>query len=101
MLCYIWRLQDLFPYLAETGFVLLVSLAAIGLFLVNRDRRRSLIRAFHRITIGVAILLVVMVLSIPGRVYPGYSVDFIVQDFAKTFLRSEEHTSELQSLGHL
>jgi len=86
MLCYIWRLQDLFPYLAETGFVLLVSLAAIGLFLVNRDRRRSLIRAFHRITIGVAILFVVMVLSIPGSVYPGYSFDFIVQDFAKTFL---------------
>jgi O-antigen ligase len=86
VLCYIWRLQDLFPILASMKIVPIVSLAALGLALLDRDPHRSLLSARHRITICVALILGLMVLSVPGSVYPGLSFDFIVQDFAKTIL---------------
>jgi O-antigen ligase len=86
LLAYVWRVQDLFPVLATLKFVPMVSLAMIGLFILDRDPRRSLPGVKHQVTFYATVVLVLMVLSVPGSLYPGLSFGLIVHDHIKTFM---------------
>lgn len=86
LLGYVWRIQDLFPLLGKIRFVALVSAVAIVLYLLDADSRRALSRVDHPVTRYAIAILVLMVLSVPGSLYPGLSFGFIVQDHIKTLL---------------
>jgi O-antigen ligase len=82
----VWRIQDLWPILARAQVPTIASLAAYGAYIVDRDPRRRLNRVRHPI-IGLATaILILMVLSVPGGVYPGLSFMFILKDHLRTFL---------------
>jgi O-antigen ligase len=86
VLGYVWRVQDLFPILGSLKFVAVSSLAAFGIYILNTDRRRSLKSVRHRVMSYATMILVLMILSVPGSLYPGLSFDFVVQDHLKTFV---------------
>ncbi|HEU0054814.1 MAG TPA: O-antigen ligase family protein [Longimicrobium sp.] len=86
LLTYVWRLQDLFPVLQAVKLVPLASLAAIALFLVmDGGARLGAVSRTPLFRLAGALLLL-MVLSVPGSVFPGNSFRFIYQDHVKTFL---------------
>lgn len=86
ILGHVWRLQDLFPLLGKLKFVVVASVLAFGLWLADTDQRRSLATLRHPIAGYALAILALMVLSVPGGVYPGLSFGFIVQDHVKTML---------------
>jgi len=86
LLCSVWRVQDLFPILGVLQIPLLSSLAAIALFLLARDVERSLLVLRHPIVRLSLVLLLLMVLSVPGSLYPGLSAKFILKDYVRTVL---------------
>lgn len=86
ILTYVWRVQDLFTILAVIKFVALASLAAFGLYFIDQDRRRSLAVANQPIIRYTILILGLMVLSVPGSLYPGLSFRFIINDHIKTFI---------------
>jgi O-antigen ligase len=86
LLCDIWRFQDLFPVLGLLQVPLLSSVAAIVVLVLSRDVGRSLAVWRHpMIKLGLVILLL-MVVSVPGSLYPGLSARFILKDHVRTFL---------------
>jgi O-antigen ligase len=86
VLCYVWRVQDLFPVLGTIKFVPLATLAAVGLFVLDGDRRRLILGIKHKVLTYAGLILVWMVLSVPGSLYKGLSFNFILQDHIKTFV---------------
>ncbi len=88
LLTYIWRFQSIFSPLAILQVTALASLGAYGLYLMDRDPRRRLSRLKHPIVYLVCAILALMVLSIPGSLWPGGSAGFIYRDFIKTFILS-------------
>lgn len=85
VLVYVWRIQDLFGILGLIKFPILVSLAALWLFLDGRATR-SAPRYRHRLVRISTFILVWMLFSVPGGVYPGLSLRFIVNDHVKTYI---------------
>lgn len=82
----VWRIQDLFPVLATIQLPTLAMVAMYAAFVVDRDPRRRLrVVRGPILALGTAILAL-MVLSVPGGVYPGYSFSFILKDHIKTYL---------------
>lgn len=86
LLAYIWRLQGLYPILAKVQFPSLMVVVAVGIFVADRDRRRSLRSIAHPVAWAAGGMLAIAVLSVPGSLYPGLSFDFITNDFVKTLL---------------
>lgn len=85
VMTYVWRLQDLFPLLAAVQLPILISLAALGVFLAGHTRRAQLAFRDRRVRLATFILIW-MVLSVPTSVYTGLSLRFIINDHIKTFL---------------
>ncbi|HET9986308.1 MAG TPA: O-antigen ligase family protein [Longimicrobiales bacterium] len=86
LLTYVWRFQQLYGWLAKfhpvelsTGLAALLLLATGGV-----ARLRSILGT--PVFLGALFLLVQMVLSIPGGVYPGLSLSFLLRDHIKTFM---------------
>src|SRR5437762_9774392 len=80
----VWRVHELFPTLAVHGLPILMTVLAVGLLALGRDPRRrigSLDQPLVRVALGILLLTV---LSIPGSLYPGYSVNFVLKDYART-----------------
>jgi O-antigen ligase len=86
MLVAVWRIQSLYPVLARLQVPSLAAVSAYVLFLIDRDRRRSLGGLKHPLVKIAVLTLVLMVLSVPGSVYPGGSFRFIMNDYLKTFV---------------
>jgi O-Antigen ligase len=86
MLTNVWRLQDLFPILATLQVPTLAAVASYGLFLIDRDPRRRLRRANHKIVKIATVLFGLALVCIPAGVYPGLSFRFLTLDFSKTFV---------------
>lgn len=86
LLAYIWRLQDLYSIFAAIRFPLLMAAVSVVVFLMDGDRRRALTTIRHPIIWLATLILVIMVLSVPGSLYPGQSFSFITNDYIKTFL---------------
>ena len=86
LLAYIWRLQSLYPILAAIQFPSLVAAAAAVVFLLDKDRRRSLRSIRHPVVTAAGLIFVIMLLSAPAGLYAGQSVSFIKNDYLKTLL---------------
>lgn len=83
-LTYIWRVQDLFPPIGRISPALTVTIAALVLWFFDADRRRRL-HLIDTPTLRLLLgLIVFMLLSVPGSLWPGNSVRFLYQDFGLT-----------------
>lgn len=86
ILCYVWRIQDLFSILGKLQMVSLVTLGAIGLFpLFGGLSRLGKLKPVSVFRIATGLLLL-MVASVPTALWPGFSFRFILEDHIKTFL---------------
>jgi O-antigen ligase len=94
---YVWRIQEIFPVFATLQLPKLVSVAVPILYVLDRDRRRSLARLRHPVSVAVAVILVMVVASIPTSLYPAMSFQFLVQDFSKTLLLAALLTASVRS----
>jgi O-antigen ligase len=86
LLTYVWRVQDFFPLLSKIKIVTLVSAAALLVYVIRGDARHFGAVARHPAFRPAVLMLALMVLSVPGGVYPGYSFRFILEDHIKTLL---------------
>ena len=81
-----WRLQDLWPLLAKLQLPTLVTAVTYLTYLLTQDSRQRLVTVRHPVTYLAVAILVLMMLSVPGGLYPGLSFSFIFKDHIRTFL---------------
>ena len=86
VLVYVWRIQDLFPILAKVQVPILLSLGALGMWVMGGFAASAQERYRHPAVKAAIFILVWMILSVPGSVYQGLSFRFIIDDHLKTFL---------------
>jgi O-antigen ligase len=80
------RVQQLFPVLAPLRPTLIAGVLCVILFVMGKDRRRSLAQLRHPITTCALVLLALVALSVPFSIYPRLSLTFLYDDFAKTIV---------------
>lgn len=83
-LTFVWRVQDQFPLLGKASPALLATGAGVVLYMFNTDRRRALGQLRSPIVPYLIWIPILMVLTIPGSLWPGNSVRFLYQDFGLT-----------------
>jgi len=81
----VWRLQDLFHWLRLWGLPIGLSVASLLLFALDHDSRRRLRLDAPIVRIACGIFCLV-VLSIPGSLYPGESFAFFIKEYWRAFL---------------
>jgi O-antigen ligase len=82
----VWRVHELVPGLKLPGLPVLCSAGALLLFWLDRDPRRRL-RSLDQPVVRAALgILLLATLSIPGSIYPGFSLSFVLKDCARSFL---------------
>lgn len=87
VLTYVWRLHYLLPGPAlRLRPLILLTAAALALYVIDTDPRRKLSHLKHPVAKVTLVLVAVMILSVPGSVWPGASFALIVGDFSKTIL---------------
>ena len=84
--CYVYRIQDLFSILTSIKFAQLVSVAALALYVVSPPALSALKRLYHPIVKWSLVLFVLIVLSVPGSLWPGNSLNFVINEHVKTML---------------
>src|SRR2546429_5383681 len=82
----VWRVHELFPTLAVHGLPILTTVAAIGLFLLGRDPRRRIGSVNAPVVWAALGILGLVALSVPGSLYPGHSLNFLLKDYLRTVL---------------
>lgn len=85
-LTFVWRMQSTVPIVAVLQLPTLSVMAAYALFLLDRDRRRSLKAIGHPVTTLLLVLLAVICLSIPFGTFVGKALSFLQRDYSKTFM---------------
>lgn len=86
VLLQVWRVHELFPELAIHGLPILTTVVAVTLFALSKDLGRQLRALNHPIVrTGVGIVLLVA-LSVPGSLYPGLSMSFLMKDYVRSVL---------------
>ena len=80
----VWRIQDIFPVLGGWGLPLAATLVALLVWGLDRDPRRRAGLLNHRVVWAALGILVLVVLSIPGGLYPGYSLNFLLKDYLRS-----------------
>jgi len=101
VLLQVWRVHELFPTLAVHGLPILMTVLAVGLLALGRDPRRrigSLNQPLVRVALGILLLTV---LSIPGSLYAGYSLNFVLKDYARTVTLMLLVGASVRGLGDL
>src|SRR5574341_1726816 len=86
LLTYVWRVQDLFPAFGTLSPALLATIVAIVVWFFDADPRRRLDHLRSPVLTLVLVLVVLMILSVPGGMWPGNSVRFLYKDFGLTFM---------------
>ncbi len=85
VLTYVWRFQSIFSPIAKLQLTTLATLGAYGLYVLNGDARRRLSHLKQPIVILMLCIFGMMLLSVPGSLWPGGSFAFI-KDFIKTLV---------------
>jgi O-antigen ligase len=85
-LTYVWRFQAIFPVFAVLQVSSLASLVAYVIYFVDRDPRRSIENLKNPLSFLFVALVFVMVLSIPGSLWPQDSLRFLFPYLTKTFV---------------
>jgi len=86
MFLQVWRVQDLFPVLALSGLPILATCVTLLLFVLDRDRRRRLNSLTQPVVLATLGLLGMAALSVPGSLYVGWSLDFLVKGYLRAVL---------------
>src|SRR3954471_5792996 len=84
IMCNVWRLQNLYPFLTPLQLPILSSLAALGLAFATTDQRQKLIGLKHPLSWFAVGILALAMASISTSLWPGLSLSFITADFIKT-----------------
>jgi O-antigen ligase len=82
----VWRVHELFPTLSIHGLPILMTVAAAALLLLGRDPRRRLGSLNHPVVRIALAIVVLAALSVPGSLYPGGSLNFLLKDYSRTVL---------------
>src|SRR5207245_9564173 len=82
----VWRVHELFPILAIYGLPFAATVVALLLYWLDRDRRRR-IGGLHQPVVRAAVgILALVALSVPGRLYPGLSLGFLLKDYLRSVI---------------
>lgn len=97
----VWRLQDLFTVLGAIKIQYIAPALALLAFMVESDPRRKINRIVNPLfkkTMGVGLMVM---LSIPTSLWPGYSFRFFMNDHAKTLLLMVLMAASIRSMTDL
>lgn len=87
MLTFVWRIQDLFPVIRPMRPAIVVPILALVLFAFSSDRRRKLKDVIrHPLVKTAGLIFALIILSIPGSLWPGLSFRFMLRDFLPNIL---------------
>lgn len=86
LLISVGRVHQLFPALAAFRPAILSGIAAILLYLIDSHHRRRSRDLLVPTTLYLVALLIWAALSAPGSLWPGNSLDLVVNNFAKTVI---------------
>ncbi len=78
---YVWRVQDIFPFIGTLQLPILLSGLAVALYVTNRNPWRRLEHLRSPIVALALGLLAVMILGIPGSLWRGASLTFTIKGF--------------------
>ena len=84
ILCFVWRVQDLFPILAKLRVPLFASFFGFGYFFVDHGIRRLKPLWRHPVIKWSLVILFVMAAGVPFALYNGLVVRFIINDHLRT-----------------
>jgi O-antigen ligase len=78
----VWRIQDLFLFLAPLHLPVLMLLALLGLLIVSpREQWRLFLAGRSNVMRGVVVLVLLALLSMPTSLYKGQSLDYLLRNF--------------------
>src|SRR2546426_1134771 len=82
----VWRVHELFPILAIYGLPFAATVVALLVYWLDRDRRRR-IGGLHQPVVRAAVgILALVALSVPGSLYPGLSLGFLLKDYLRSII---------------
>ena len=85
-LCFVWRVQDVFPILSKTKVAFLAQLTAVILFSIDHHPRRKIAEVLNQpILRMITGLLLLMILGLPFSLWRGKTFEFLTTDFMPTF----------------
>lgn len=82
----VWRVQDLFPVLAALKLQFVAPALGLLAFLADSDPRRAARRILNPLAYKLYGIAVMIALSIPTSLWAGKSLNFFLNDHAKTLL---------------
>src|SRR5205814_8349712 len=83
---HVCRVHDLLPPRAVHERPLLTKVVAIALFPLGRDPRRRIGSVNVPVVWAALGILGLVALSVPGSLYPGHSLNFLLKDYLRTVL---------------
>ncbi|PYP02948.1 MAG: hypothetical protein DMD25_08380 [Gemmatimonadetes bacterium] len=101
VLVQVWRIQDLFPGIAMPGLPVLGTVAVLFLLGLDQDPRRRLDTLEQSVVRAALALLLFATLSIPGSLYPRYSVIFVVTDYLRSVALMLMIAASVRGVGDL
>src|SRR5881628_2440826 len=82
----VWRVHELFPILAIYGLPFAATVVALLVYWLDRDQRRR-IGGLHQPVVRAAVgILALVALSVPGSLYPGLSLGFLLKDYLRSVI---------------
>src|SRR6267378_7023950 len=97
----VWRMQDLLPGIAIPGLPVVSTLAVLLLLVLDRHPRRRLDSLKQPVVRAALALLVLATLSIPGSLYPRYSLNFLVMDYMRSVALMLMIAASVRGVGDL
>lgn len=82
----VWRIQDLFPTLAIPGAPVLATCGAMLLLVLDRQSQRRLSGLNQPVVRTACAIVLLVALSIPGSLYPGKSMSFLLKEYVRTVI---------------
>ena len=86
ILQYVWRVQEVLTPLAYVQFTTIISLGAIGLFLVRGGANRTFAVLHHEMVLPMMGILLLAALSVPMSIHARVSYEFLTKNFLKTII---------------
>lgn len=84
LLVYVWRVQDILPFVGALKLSALGLVAAAGIAFLDRHPLRSLVRLKIPVVYWLGFFVFVALLTLPFGLYPGRSFYFLTETFSKT-----------------
>lgn len=83
----VWRLQDLFPALAPLKLPTLIIVGLLALLAISPREQLRLVLASHTLVMrGLAVILLLAVLSVPTSLWVGHSLSYLIKNLVPAFV---------------